>query len=412
MKPTNMSLILIRALVAAVLLLPLFVPKTARGAETRFLLAQKVVEQGFRAWTDDGTLTLTLPSDALHEPASVMLNTDPLSVPPPSGYEQVSKTYRYLVETSEGSLSVEPFLLGFPGAHQSRMAVFWYDRVGGTWHGLPTTQTATEVSARSSLVFAQVALFRNTAAVIPSVRLTTKSAVVLDETTGTIVQAKEEHTTLPLASLTKLMTALVVLDQQPDWKARVRYESSDNRIGAALRIRPGEKLTVRDLFFTMLVASANNATMSLVRSTGLDAETFVRLMNEKAAALGLSQTRFSEPTGLDAGNVSTAYEYAMLTRVALQSPLIAEALGTKQYVFRTSKGILHRLRNTNQLLHTDSAVIGGKTGYTDEAGYTLMLRTKARISRDASSLITVVLGGKTSATRFAEARALARSVAQ
>ncbi len=237
--------------------------------------------------------------------------------------------------------------------------------------------------------------------------LQSRSAAVLDLATGEFAQTYNADEVMPIASLTKLMTALVFLDTQPNWGKRIAYSNADSRIGAKLLIRAGDTITIRQLFNTMLIGSANNATITLVRSTGLTQAEFVRRMNAKAALFGLKQTHFVEPTGLDDGNVSTAREYAYLAKLAFGNAKIQKVTTTPVYAFSTGGGIYHRIKNSNTLLKNASLRIrGGKTGYTEEAGFSVAMITQARPNSTAS-YITVVLGHPSSAGRFAEARELA-----
>lgn len=242
----------------------------------------------------------------------------------------------------------------------------------------------------------------------PTDDLRSRSAVILDATTGTHVLAYNAEEAWPIASLTKLMTALVVLDLEPQWDRNVTYQAADNREGARLIIRPGDQVTVQDLFNTMLLGSANNATITLARSTGLPLEQFVARMNEKAKAFGLTHTTFTEPTGLDLGNVSTAEEYAELAKQAFGHPVIRRVTTRRVYSFRTAKyRVAHRIKNSNALLTSGLTVLGGKTGYLEESGYSMVLKTQA----GAHEYITVVLGNPSSWGRFAEAKWLAQAAA-
>lgn len=237
--------------------------------------------------------------------------------------------------------------------------------------------------------------------------LQSRSAAVLDTATNAFVKTYNADEVTPIASLTKLMTAMVFLDTQPNWDRRIAYSNTDSRIGAKLLIRAGDTVTVRQLFHTMLIGSANNATMALVRSTGLGTSEFVRRMNVKARELGLADTAFVEPTGLDEHNVSTAREYAMLANAAFHYPAIRKTTITQVYTFTTGRGVYHRIKNSNTLLKNASVNIrGGKTGYTEEAGFSVVLLTQAK-TESAPAYITVVLGHPNSWGRFVEARELA-----
>jgi D-alanyl-D-alanine carboxypeptidase len=129
--------------------------------------------------------------------------------------------------------------------------------------------------------------------------LTVKSALVLEKRTGNVVFEKSAGEVRPIASLTKLMTALVFLEYNPGWDKIVTLEKTDFVGGATLWLKKGDKVRVKDLFYAMLAGSKNNAAEALVRSTGLKREKFIELMNEKAQNWSLSNTIFYDTTGLD-----------------------------------------------------------------------------------------------------------------
>ncbi|MFH1207559.1 MAG: serine hydrolase [Patescibacteria group bacterium] len=240
----------------------------------------------------------------------------------------------------------------------------------------------------------------------PSVPLTADAGIVLDVGSGLALWKKNIDEPHPLASLTKLMTALVFLDTQPEWEREVAFEKIDidTTAGNTLIVRPGEQAKVRDLFMASLVSSANNATKALARSTGLPETDFIRRMNDKAKFLNLWMTTFADVTGLDAGNVSTVRDYSRLAQVAFNQPRIKEALTTKEYSFTTT-GIKasHRLFNTDQLLSDATvSVKAAKTGFIDESGYNFVSLADAN-GRD---IILVLFGSASSEARFSEARSL------
>ncbi|MBI4262622.1 D-alanyl-D-alanine carboxypeptidase [Candidatus Uhrbacteria bacterium] len=247
---------------------------------------------------------------------------------------------------------------------------------------------------------------KNTAKAVPLV--TAERAVIVDGATGVVLFGKEEQTRTPIASLTKLITALVVLDRNPDWGKRMVMTAQDDRAGGTLFVRRGEEVTVRDLFFTSLVGSANNATVALARSTDLSREEFVDAMNAMARRIGLHDTVFVEPTGLDPGNQSTAHDIARLAWHAFQDASIREAVTTEEYVFRTANTrVRHRIKNTDILLHANGksyTIIGGKTGYIDEAGFCLVVEAEEGPRR----VIALVLGSKSHEDRFRDVDALIR----
>lgn len=206
--------------------------------------------------------------------------------------------------------------------------------------------------------------------------VTAASALVWDPTDGRVLTDKNASIR-PIASLTKLMTALVFLETNPDFDAVVEYQADDEAIGSRLSITPGETLTVRNLFYCSLIGSANNATKALARSTGLTKDEFVRRMNNVARRLGMTETTYTEPTGLESSNQSSTRDLAKLINYIMQRPGVQQATIQPVYEFTTlNSARFHRIKNTNTLLDDDLPIFGGKTGYIDESGYNLGLKLK------------------------------------
>lgn len=239
------------------------------------------------------------------------------------------------------------------------------------------------------------------------VELTAPTAALIDTRSGEVLYAHGEDRVVPVASITKLMTALVVLDAAPDWDAKVAFEPGDDALEGIPYVRPGDVLSVRDAFEVMLVGSANNAAMALSRTVLPDRAAFVEAMNRKARTLGLWHTRFADPTGYGPENVSTAFDVARLADAAFGREEIRSALTRKEVVVRTAAGAERRVPATNQLLgglldEDGREIVGGKTGYTEEAGYTLVMRVR----RGPADVIGVVLGSRTSEDRFQDLKSL------
>ena len=159
----------------------------------------------------------------------------------------------------------------------------------------------------------------------------------------------------------------------------------------------GEYTVLSDLLRMSLMVSDTCATRVIARESGLSREDFHAAMNRKALALGMTHTRYVETTGLDERNVSTAADIARVLEVAAKNPLIHEITTTQKYEVATAKRS-HFIGNTNRLLYSDYEIVGGKTGFINEAGYCFAtwIRTQGR------DLIAVVLGAPTNATRFAD----------
>ncbi|PIZ99692.1 MAG: hypothetical protein COX77_00815 [Candidatus Komeilibacteria bacterium CG_4_10_14_0_2_um_filter_37_10] len=193
---------------------------------------------------------------------------------------------------------------------------------------------------------------------------------------------------LPLASLTKLMTALVLLDTKPDWSEPVVVQQEDldypkSQIGedtsSEVDLRVGDQIKKEDLWVAMLVASSNQAAAILVRTSGLTKKDFVRQMNAKAEQLELVKTKFSEFAGLDVRNVSTAREMAVIAQVAFERSTIANTSVIKNYNIRTiNKNRIIKVINRNYSL-LQFEPVGAKTGFLVEAQRNVSIKKKERI---------------------------------
>ncbi|XOU94995.1 MAG: RlpA-like double-psi beta-barrel domain-containing protein [Candidatus Kerfeldbacteria bacterium] len=241
---------------------------------------------------------------------------------------------------------------------------------------------------------------------VPEPHPQSTAAIAIDEKTNKILYSKNYDTVLPIASLTKLMTASVFLDTGTSFDKVVTYLAEDDAVGSRLRINNGETLTVKDLFYTTLVGSANNAANALARSTGLSTEEFVQKMNDKAQAWGLTHTKFAGVSGLNTNNVSTVYEIALMAKYILNDFRMLQGTTTTVYSFRTiNTDEAHTIKSsakgvTNGTIDSSLFITGMKTGYLDEAGYCFML--KASRGSGEGNVISVILGANDSNMRYNE----------
>ena len=234
-----------------------------------------------------------------------------------------------------------------------------------------------------------------------------RSAIVLDVGTDAVLYSKESDEKMPIASLTKIMTALVVLDNVDLNSIVTISRNAFDTDGRKDSLAVNEKIKAEDLLKIMLIRSNNTAAVSLAEHTSGSVEEFVRLMNKKADLLGLKNTSFSNPTGFDSEkNYSTAYNIAQLFDHALDKPLIWEISRTQRLDLTSLDGkIKHRLKNTNLFLGRLKNIAGGKTGLTDEAGQCLVLVVGDPINDHR--IISVVLNAE---DRFLETERLVRWV--
>lgn len=209
------------------------------------------------------------------------------------------------------------------------------------------------------------------------------ASIVIDADSGRVLCSKNADARKLIASTTKIMTALVVIDRcQPDEKVEVLPEHAAIE-GSSMYLKPGGDYTVRDLLYGMLMASGNDAAAALAFHCGGDLPGFAALMNEKAAELGLENSSFENPHGLDGENhYSSAYDLAMITRAAMQNELFAQIVSTKTHAVGEQTYVNH-----NKLLWNYEGCVGVKTGYTMAAGRTLV----SCAERDGLRLICVTL---------------------
>jgi D-alanyl-D-alanine endopeptidase (penicillin-binding protein 7) len=208
--------------------------------------------------------------------------------------------------------------------------------------------------------------------------LHSEAALVMDADEGLTLYGQQVDKSRPIASLTKLMTAMVVLDagQSLDEPILVTEDDRDRLRGSRSRIAIGTLWTRRDLLIAALGASDNRAASALARAHPGGRYAFLQAMNDKAAALGLTRTRFADASGLNSDNVSTARDLAVLARAAREYPLIREITTKSEYrIAELRTGSELAFPNTNRLVRNDGWQIGlSKTGYTADAGNCLVMQ--------------------------------------
>jgi len=229
--------------------------------------------------------------------------------------------------------------------------------------------------------------------------LTAQSVLILDLDQDKILTQKNIDQVLPVASLTKLMTALIVLENMDLEEIVTISQAAVEAYGDNGSLVLNEKISIKNLLYALLMESSNDAAMALAESfkdspsrTVLQGQSLVSLMNQKAQELGLANTHFVEPTGFNSQNVSTVKDIAQLVKYSLDSSLIWQILKTAVIDVHSADGqINHHLVNSNQLLAKFPQIIGGKTGYIEEAGQCMFLVTQ----RDTDNkLIFVILASQ------------------
>lgn len=233
---------------------------------------------------------------------------------------------------------------------------------------------------------------------ISSLNLNARSAIVLDRTSQKILYGKNEFKQVKMASTTKIMTATVILETCNLSQTIEVSKKAANTGGSRLGLKTGDKITIRDLLYGLMLCSGNDAAVALAETAAGSVGGFSDLMNEKARELGLTHTHFESPHGLDSDqHYTTAYELAILSNYALKNTTFLQIVGTKNYTV-TINGYPKNLSNTNELLGYLNGVYGVKTGFTNGANRCLVTACK----RGNLDIICVVLGCDTKKFRTSD----------
>ncbi len=228
------------------------------------------------------------------------------------------------------------------------------------------------------------------------------NGIVIDDDSNEILFSQNENNIEPIASITKLATVLVFLENNPDFEKKYKITKKDRIEGGKIYLYQGDEVKIKDLLFLSLVGSANTATMALVNASGIEKDKFILAMNEKMKELGLEKTNFVDPIGLGDKNISTAKEIARLVQFAMNNDYILKTTQYKKYEFITSGNRKVVVNNTNEILNkkiNNTKNIGGKTGWTESAGYCFGGKFT---NFKENNIISVILGCKQKYERFTE----------
>ena len=231
-----------------------------------------------------------------------------------------------------------------------------------------------------------------------------KSAIIMEASTGDILFEKNSYEKLPPASMTKIMTMLLIMENIENgnlsWDDEVTAsENASSMGGSQIFLEAGEVMSVKDMVKGIAIASGNDAAVAMAEKIAGTEEEFVKLMNNRAKELGLENTNFKNVTGLEAENhYSSAHDMAVMARELIKHEKILEFTGTYEDYLRENTDKKIWLVNTNKLVRFYQGVDGLKTGYTGEAGYCLTSTMK----RGNMRIITVVMNEPDSATRNSE----------
>lgn len=237
---------------------------------------------------------------------------------------------------------------------------------------------------------------------VPDVRA--EAAVIYDPETGEVLWENHSKDQRSIASITKVMTALVFLDSGAPLSQEVIVQPRDVARASTTYLRRGFKLTAEDLLNLLLVGSDNAAARALARVSPMGYDGFIEAMNLRARQLGLESTTYADPSGLLADNMSSAFDQARLIAFAAADERLAGIMRKTSYTTRAGKRVI-TANNTNQIVRTgDIDVVGGKTGFISRSGY--CLATLLRLPQSGKQVAFVVLGAKSNASRFWETRHL------
>ncbi len=231
-----------------------------------------------------------------------------------------------------------------------------------------------------------------------------RSAILMDADSGTIIYEKNSHDRLPPASITKIMTMLLIMEALDDGKLKLTdpvrtSEYAASMGGSQIFLEPGEEMTVDDMIKGIALASGNDASVAMAEKLGGTEQQFVAMMNERAQQLGMKDTNFMNPNGLPVeGHRTSAHDIAVMSRELLKHSEITKYTGLYQDYLRKTSEKPFWLVNTNKLVRFYSGADGLKTGFTSEAKYCL----SATALRDGMRVIAVVMGEPDTKTRNAE----------
>ena len=217
-----------------------------------------------------------------------------------------------------------------------------------------------------------------------------KGAIVMDMDSGRVMYAKDVHYTQSVASISKIMTAIVAIENADVIDVVTLGDEVLKAYGSGIYVKKGEKIKLEDLLYGLMLRSGNDAALVIANFVSGSVSDFVKLMNLKASALGMTDTIFNNPSGLDEknekGNFSSAYDMAILMSYAMKNKEFRKIVGTKKYVLKTNKNT-YVWHNKNKLLNTYKYTTGGKTGFTKKAKRTLVTTA----SKDNLNLVVVTI---------------------
>ena len=285
-----------------------------------------------------------------------------------------------------------------------RLTVYTSGSGGSATQARRSTRTSRRAAAALALREAQEPRFKldENGSTVPDLRA--EAAIIYSPETGKVLWEENAQDQRSIASITKIMTAAVFLENDPDLTRDVVIQRVDVLRASTTYLRAGYKVTNSDLLHLLLIASDNAAARALARISPYGSQGFIVRMNEKAAELGLTNTHYADPSGLLSENVSTAYDMARLITHVASDSRIAQIMQKQHHSVHAGRRTIN-IHSTNQLvMNGDVDVLGGKTGFIRKAGY--CLATLLRLPQGGPQVAVVVLGARSNAGRFWETRHL------
>ena len=221
-----------------------------------------------------------------------------------------------------------------------------------------------------------------------AVNTSARSAILMDTDSNRILYSKNINEIRSVASISKIMTAILAIESGKLNKEVIVGNEIKDSYGSGIYLQIGEKLKLEDLVYGLMLRSGNDAALAIAKYVGKDVDKFVILMNKKAKKIGMKNTTFNNPSGLDQekGNYSTAYDMAILTSYVMKNKQYRKITSTKKYTLKTNKNVYNWI-NKNKLLKLYKYTTGGKTGFTEKARRTLVTTA----TKNNTNLVVVTL---------------------
>lgn len=250
---------------------------------------------------------------------------------------------------------------------------------------------------KKTLIILLVSICINLSICYATPSISAKSAIAIEASTGRILYEKNPNEKVPMASTTKIMTAIVALEQNLMDDTVIVSNNAAWTGGSSVNLKTGDEIELNELMYGLMLNSGNDAAVAIAEHTSGTVLEFAKLMNEKAKELGAFNTNFVTPHGLDSPeHYSTAYDMAIITKYALNNPTLRKLVSTSHYTMKFKNGKTKELSNTNPLLSFYQGANGVKTGYTGLAGKCLVASAK----RGDMEIIAVLLGDPSSKARI------------